>query len=112
MAVFKEITSSQQLGDILDESGRHQVVLFKHSTTCSTSIRAWRQVQNFIKESSGEVLVGMINVVDSRRVSNQVADELGIEHQSPQVFLISQRKVLWHGSHNEVTQANLIKAMK
>ena len=111
MAVFKEITSPQQLRQIMDESEQRQVILFKHSTTCPTSRRAWGEVQNFIKESSDEVLVGMIKVLESRRISNQVTEELGIKHQSPQVLLMSKRKVLWHASHNEVTQANLIKAL-
>ena len=111
MAVFKEITSTHQLEQILDESSRRQVILFKHSTTCPTSSRAWHEVQNFIKVSSAEVLLGMIKVIESRRVSNQATEELGIKHQSPQVFLISDRKVLWHGSHREVTQANLMKAI-
>lgn len=112
MAVYKEIISTQQLGQILDESIERQVILFKHSTTCPTSSRAWREVQNFIKESSEDVLVGMIKVIESRGTANQATEELGIKHQSPQVFVISNRKVLWHGSHNEVTQANIMKALE
>jgi len=111
MAVFKEITCSRELGQILDESCQHQIVIFKHSTTCPISSRAWREVQNFIKESSDKVLVGMIKVIESRQVSNQAAEELGIRHQSPQVLLVKERQVLWHASHQEVTQVNLIKAL-
>lgn len=111
MAVFKEITCSQELGQILDESCQHQIIIFKHSTTCPISSRAWREVQNFIKESSDQVLVGMIKVIESRQVSNQAAEELGIRHQSPQVLLIKERQALWYASHQEVTQANLIKAL-
>lgn len=112
MAVFKEITCSQELGQILDESCQRQIILFKHSTTCPTSSRAWREVQNFIKESSDEVLVGMIKVIESRPVSNQAAEKLGLKHQSPQIILISERQVLWHASHQEVTQAKLMKALE
>jgi len=112
MAIFKEITSSQELEKILDVSSQHQIILFKHSTTCPTSSRAWREVQNFIKESPDEVLVGMIKVIESRSVSNQVTEELGLKHQSPQVLLVSERKVVWHASHQEVTQAKLMMALK
>jgi bacillithiol system protein YtxJ len=112
MAVFKEITCSQELGQIMDESCQRQIILFKHSTTCPISSRAWREVQNFIKESSDEVLVGMIKVIESRSVSNQVTEELGLKHQSPQVLFVRDRQVLWHASHQEVTQANLKKALE
>lgn len=112
MAVFKEITCSQELGQILDESNQRKIILFKHSTTCPISSRAWREVQNFIKESSDEVLVGMIKVIESRAVSSQAAVELGLKHQSPQVLLVRERKVLWHASHQEVTQTRLMKALE
>ena len=112
MAVFKEITCSQELGQILDESCQRQIILFKHSTTCPTSSRAWLEVQNFLKESSDEVLVGMIKVIESRPVSSQATEELGLKHQSPQVLLVRERQVLWHASHQEVTQAKLMKALE
>ncbi|KUO69973.1 MAG: general stress protein [Desulfosporosinus sp. BRH_c37] len=112
MAVFKEITCSQDLEQILDESCQRQIILFKHSTVCPISSRAWREVQNFIKDSSDEVLVGMIKVIEARPVSNQAAEELGLKHQSPQVLLVSERQVLWHASHQEVTKAKLMKALE
>lgn len=111
MAVFKEITCSQELGQILDESCQRQIILFKHSTACPISSRAWREVQNFIKESPDEVLVGMIKVIECRPVSSQVTEKLGCKHQSPQVLLISDRQVLWHASHQEVTQDKLMQAL-
>ncbi len=112
MAVFKEITCSQELGKILDESCQCQIILFKHSTTCPISSRAWQEVQNFIKESSDEILVGMIKVIESRSVSNQVTEELGLKHQSPQVLVVRDRQVLWHASHQEVTQDKLMMVLE
>lgn len=112
MAIFKEITCSQELGQIMDESCERQVILFKHSTTCPISSRAWREVQNFIQESSDEVSVCMIKVIESRSVSNQVAKELGVKHQSPQALFVRDRQVLWHGSHQEVTQDKLRRALE
>ncbi len=112
MAVLKDITCSQDLGEILDESCNRQIIIFKHSTACPISGRAWREVQNFIKESPDEVSVGMIKVIECRPVSGQVTEQLGCKHQSPQVLLVSDRQVLWHASHNEVTQAKLMQALE
>lgn len=111
MAEFKEINSIQALTEILDESKQRKVVIFKHSTTCPVSARAWREVEKFIRESSSEVLVTMIKVIESRPVSNQVAEEFGIKHESPQILLISDRKVVWTASHHSVTQDNLIQVL-
>lgn len=112
MAIFKEITSSQELEQILAESCQRQIILFKHSTTCPTSSRALREVQNFIQESQEDILVGLIKVIESRSLSNQAAEELEVKHQSPQVLLVRDREVFWHASHQEVTQTSLIKALE
>jgi len=111
MAEFKEITCSQEFGKILDESCQRKIILFKHSTTCPISARAWQEVQSFIQGSSDEVLVVMIKVIESRPVCSQVAEELGVKHQSPQVLLLDNRKVLWHASHQSVTQNKIQKAL-
>jgi len=112
MAEFKEITCSQELGEIMDESCQRKIILFKHSTSCPTSAHAWREVQNFIQKSPGEVLVVMIKVIESRPICSQVTADLGVKHQSPQALLLSNRKVLWHASHQEVTQENIKKAIE
>lgn len=112
MAEFKEITCSQEFGEILDESCQRKIILFKHSTTCFISERAWQEVQDFIQESSDEVLVVMIKVIESRPVCSQVTEDLGVKHQSPQVLLLSNRKILWHASHQSVTQNNIKKALE
>ena len=112
MAQFKEITCSQEFEEILDESCQHKIILFKHSTTCPISARAWQEVQAFIRENSADVPVVMIKVIESRPVCSQVADDLGIKHQSPQVLLLSNRQALWHASHQSVTQNNIKKALE
>lgn len=112
MAKFKEVYNSKDLGEILDESSRRKIILFKHSTTCPISACAWREVQNFIENSPDDVLVAMIKVIESRSVSNQVAKDLEVNHQSPQVLLLSNRQVLWHASHHAVTQKEIKKALE
>ena len=112
MVEFKEIKNSQELGEILDESSRRKIILFKHSTTCPVSACAWREVQDFILESQDEVLVVMIKVIESRSVSNQVVEELGVMHQSPQALLLSKRQVVWHVSHQAVTREKIKKALE
>ncbi|SPF56722.1 General stress protein [Candidatus Desulfosporosinus infrequens] len=111
MVEFKEITCSREFEEILDESCRHKIILFKHSTTCPISARAWQEVQDFIREGSAEVPVVMIKVIESRPVCNQATEDLGVKHQSPQVLLLSNKKVLWHASHQSVTKNEIKKAL-
>ncbi|AFQ44106.1 bacillithiol system redox-active protein YtxJ [Desulfosporosinus meridiei] len=112
MAEFREISSIEEFEGILNESQLRKVFIFKHSTTCPISARAWVEVQEFIRESNNEVLVVMIKVIESRPTSNFVAEKMTVKHQSPQALLISQGQVLWHASHQTVTQTNLTKALE
>lgn len=112
MAEFSEIKQVQELEEIFDASSHRKVLLFKHSTTCPISARAWREIQAIIQESSDEVLVAQVKVIESRPVSNQVAAELGVKHESPQALLVHQRQVIWHASHHNVTKEAIQKVLK
>jgi bacillithiol system protein YtxJ len=112
MSEFKEITSLNEVDEILDESCQRKILIFKHSTTCPISGHAWHEAQNFIRESSDKCLVVMIKVIESRPVSNLVAEKLGVVHQSPQAILIYNQQVLWKASHYDITQDNIEKALK
>ena len=111
MAEYREITKTQELSEVLKESCQRKIILFKHSTTCPISARAWGEVQNYIRESSDEVLVVMIKVIEARPVSNLVTETLGVQHQSPQLLLLENNQVLWHVSHQQITQDRIKKAL-
>lgn len=112
MAEFKEITSSQEFAELLDESCQRKIIIFKHSTTCPISSAAYQEVKSFLQDSKEDVWVVMIKVIESRPVSNQVANDLNVKHQSPQVLLLSNRKAVWQASHQSVTKDNICKALK
>ena len=104
MTKYQEINSIQEWDRVFQQSSGQKTVIFKHSTTCPVSARAWCEVQNFIRDDSSDVLVAMVKVIESRPVSNQIAKDLGVEHQSPQAIVLSNKKVQWHASHGAITQ--------
>ncbi|MDQ7093469.1 bacillithiol system redox-active protein YtxJ [Desulfosporosinus sp. PR] len=111
MAELKELTTSQDFQAALEESCRRKVLIFKHSTQCPISAHAWQEVRNYLQQTADDVLIVMIKVIESRSLSNQVANDLGIKHESPQVILLRDKNVLWHTSHQAITLLNLIQAL-
>lgn len=109
--VCKEITDKSELEKILAESGQGKVLIFKHSTTCPISARAWREVQKFAAETKAELQGVMIKVIESRPLSNFVAENFLVTHQSPQALLLSKGQLVWHTSHQGVTQENIEQAI-
>jgi bacillithiol system protein YtxJ len=111
MAEFKELVTIQDFENIFQESSHRKVLIFKHSTSCPISAHAWQEVQNLIRQSSDEVQVAMVKVIESRPISNQIALDLKIKHESPQILLLSKKNVIWHCSHMAITQSAIELAL-
>ncbi|AET67868.1 bacillithiol system protein YtxJ [Desulfosporosinus orientis DSM 765] len=109
--IFREIAATEDLENVLAESSQGKVLIFKHSTTCPISARAWREVQKFMADTTAAIQVIMIKVIESRPVSNFVAESMKVQHQSPQALLLSNGQVVWHASHQGVNQADIEKAL-
>jgi bacillithiol system protein YtxJ len=53
----------------------------------------------------------LLDVLASRPLSQAVAARLGVRHESPQVLVLKDRAVRWHGSHYRVTAEAVRKAL-
>lgn len=101
------LTSIEQLKEIkLASKGRPQLV-FKHSTSCGIS----RMVLNMFKSGydleDGQMDLYFLDLLAHREVSNAVASEFGITHQSPQLLIIKNGEVVVHDSHGSISNINL-----
>lgn len=74
-------------------------VLFKHSERCSVSRMAKRM---FEQEWNSDVDVYLINVIESRPTSNWIAQQFGVNHQSPQILVIREGHCTYHASHDDI----------
>jgi bacillithiol system protein YtxJ len=87
---------------------RPRVVILKNSTTCPVSHEAFKEYQKFASENEEEVFY-YLNVQDARPLSNLIAEQSGVKHESPQVLIIEGNTVLWHDSHWNITRNKLIE---
>jgi bacillithiol system protein YtxJ len=96
---WQELTSMEQLQSLLDSDSKF--ILFKHSTRCSISSFAKR---NFEKEFNLESAIPCyyLDLIAFRELSNEIASQLKIQHQSPQAFLIDNKHVIYHASHESI----------
>jgi monothiol bacilliredoxin len=78
-------------------------IIFKHSTQCPGSSGACREVESFLK-AHPDAPVHLLLVVEDRSVSNFVAERCRVRHESPQLIMLKDGRVLWHDSHEGITQ--------
>jgi bacillithiol system protein YtxJ len=49
----------------------------------------------------------LVKVIESRPVSNQIAEDLGVKHESPQVILLKGGASYWNASHWAITEEHI-----
>ena len=92
-ARFFDVNTIDKLNALIAESDVHPVFLFKHSNTCGISAHIKFQL------SSLDTDIHVIVVQESRPVSHAAAEGLGVRHASPQAFVLSQGRVIYHATH-------------
>lgn len=90
------------------KSGLH--VVFKHSPRCGISSFALKGFErsNYFKSSNDSLWI--LNVLESRNLSLQIAKDMNIQHESPQILVFSNGKVIHHASHSDI-DADLIQEL-
>lgn len=113
MIQWKELKSLEQFEDMIKESEDNVVMLFKHSTRCSTSkLMLDRLQRSWAEEEMDTVVPYFLDLITYREISNAIAEYFQIEHESPQVILINDRKAFYDGSHFDIDYQQLKNVIK
>jgi bacillithiol system protein YtxJ len=105
---WNALTNEKQLTFIKTESNTQPILIFKHSTTCSISRATLDRLErNWKEEEMATLKPYFLDLLSYRSISNQVADDFNIEHQSPQVLIISNGKAVYTSSHFGIDYKNL-----
>ncbi|PYI54647.1 bacillithiol system redox-active protein YtxJ [Paenibacillus flagellatus] len=100
-----ELESEKQWLSLLESSSETPVLVFKHSTRCPISAEAHDQWLSYLGDSPNpDIEYAIVLVVESRPVSNLIADTLNVKHESPQAILVKGRRAVWHTSHGRITE--------
>lgn len=105
---WKEITTLEEWDDILEKSTKRGQVILKHSTTCPVSANALKEYKHYLAESqNNNVDYTLVKVIESRAVSNKIAEDLNVKHESPQIIFVKDKSKYWSASHWSVTTEHI-----
>lgn len=106
------LTDIDQLVDIKQKSHEHPIIIFKHSTRCSISSMALSRLERGWDDSAlPKVEAYFLDLIAYRQISDAVADEFGIYHQSPQIMIIANGEVIYDDSHMGISFSSLKKTL-
>ena len=94
---WNKLTTNEQLTEIVNNSFAKPQVIFKHSTRCSVSQVIKQRLE------TGEEPTGIdfhyLDLIAYRSLSNKIAAEMKVHHESPQVLLLHNGNCVYDESH-------------
>lgn len=107
------IESLTDLNKAVEDSSMVQfkaVVIFKHSTRCSISSTAkFRLESKWVDDD--QIPVYYLDLIKYRELSNQIADDFSVYHESPQVLVLKNGKCCYHASHLSISAQEILSAI-
>lgn len=95
------LDSASQLNDIKENTGYS--LIFKHSTRCSISMMAKRRFELDWENLPADMPLYFLDLIKHRDLSNQVAQDFHVHHESPQLLLIKDGECVLDQSHGGIS---------
>lgn len=95
---WRELQSIEDLERCIEVSFSQPIIIFKHSTTCGISASAKYELITG-KDNLGTTPFYYLDLLRYRNVSNAIAEQLTITHQSPQIIVVNKGEATYNSSH-------------
>lgn len=106
---WNNLSKEETLEEIKKISEDKKVLIFKHSTRCPISSMALSRLESKWKNDETENIEAyFLDLIRYRNISNRVAEEFGIQHQSPQVLIINQGSCVYDNSHSGINYQEIL----
>lgn len=106
--MMKELQTSSDWKNVLEQSKETPLFVLKHSTACPVSTAAYREFDELVTD----IPKYFLKIQHHRPISAEIESNLGIRHESPQLFLLKDGKVLWQATHRAITKSKINKALE
>lgn len=109
--VWNEFSGKNELEKIVAKSKERPQLIYKHSHRCSVCIMAKEEIEDAADDISNRADLNFVNVINQREISDHIASELDIRHESPQAIILRDGQVAWTGSHWEIKEKNIVDVL-
>lgn len=96
------LTSYDDLKEALRRSKETPVAIFKHSTRCGISHEIMSGLSDQTQNSELNIPFYYLDLIAHRALSQAIADQLDVPHQSPQLILVHNGKAISQASHHAI----------
>jgi bacillithiol system protein YtxJ len=100
-----EIKDASQLSEIKERSKTRLQVIYKHSTRCSISSMAKSRLERSVPPP--DVDFYFLDLIRYRDISNKIAEEFSVYHESPQILMIRNGECVYDESHSGISMEEI-----
>lgn len=101
------LTDPSGLDRIRSLSAQKPQLIFKHSTRCSISVMAKSRLER--GPVSDNIDYHYLDLLNYREISNKIAEDFSVHHESPQVLLIVNGECIYEESHNGIDAEDIVR---
>ena len=102
-----EIKQIEMLDEIVEDSKHQPVAILKHSTSCGISRMVLRQFESTYDIKEEDMKLYFLDLLSHRDISNKIASRFNVPHESPQLIVLSEGRVIYDASHSEISADKL-----
>lgn len=104
---WNPVTEKEHIDKILQESQQENQLIFKHSNSCGISNIVKQRLEKEAKDAPQFTNIHLIDVIKQRSLSADLATQINVQHESPQILVISKGQCIFHTSHFDVSLKNI-----
>jgi bacillithiol system protein YtxJ len=108
-ARWKKLESLSQLEEAMTQSNVAPQIIFKHSTRCIISKMVLSQFEENLAAIPEQANLLFLDLLNHRDISNAIAMQLNVHHESPQVVVIKNGHAVFHESHHSIDATTIAK---
>jgi len=96
-----------QVQNLVEASHKKPQAIFKHSTRCSISVMAKSRLER--SEFPEQIQFHYLDLLQYRDISNKIAEQFGVHHQSPQILLIKNGECIFEETHSAISMDEIVE---
>ncbi len=104
------LTDEAQLSTIKELSKQKPQVIFKHSTRCNISSMVKSRLERSYNTTANADFY-FLDLIQYRHLSNKIAEDFSVYHESPQILLIKNGDCVYDESHNGISMDEIIEQL-
>ena len=108
---WKTIKTHHDLNALQERSHETPCLIFKHSTSCSISRMVLYRLEEHWQDQQATIEPYFLDLIRYRELSNAIAHEYAVQHESPQALIIKDGECIYHASHLDVRVPQLAAAV-